>query len=79
METNQKTNDNLQINQSKLSPRETEVVGLVLQGKSNKQIAQDLNLSEGTVRNYLSTVFSKLGVESRVEAALHWMRRQTGS
>lgn len=62
-----------------LTIQEARVLELVALGKSNKQIAQDLNLSEGTVRNYLSTVFSKLGVESRVEAALRWTRRQAGA
>lgn len=58
-----------------LTVQETRVLELAAQGKSNKKIAQDLHLSEGTVRNYLSTVFGKLGVESRVEAALIWLRQ----
>ena len=58
-----------------LTVQETRVTELVAQGKSNKQIAHELHLSEGTVRNYLSEVFAKLGVESRVEAALLWQRQ----
>lgn len=58
-----------------LTVQETRVLELAAEGKSNKQIAQQLRLSEGTVRNYLSAVFSKLGVESRMEAALIWQRR----
>ncbi len=57
-----------------LTNQETRVLELVSLGKSNKQIASEMHLSEGTVRNYLSTVFAKLGVESRVEAALLWLR-----
>ena len=70
METNQNTNDNLQINQSKLSPRETKVVGLVLQGKSNKQIAFQLGITERTVEFHLKNVYAKLGIGSRMELAV---------
>lgn len=55
-----------------LTVQETRVLELTSLGRSNKQIAQALHLSEGTVRNYLSTVFGKLGVESRLEAAMLW-------
>lgn len=58
-----------------LTAQETRVLELAALGKSNKQIAQELHLSEGTVRNYLSVVFAKLNVESRVEAALVWQRQ----
>lgn len=57
-----------------LTTQETRVLELTAAGKSNKQIAHELRLSEGTVRNYLSEVFGKLGVGSRVEAALLWQR-----
>ena len=53
-----------------LTPQETRVLEHLASGRSNKQIAQELRLSEGTVRNYLSAVFAKLKVESRVAAAL---------
>ena len=53
-----------------LTPQETRVLEQLASGRSNKQIAQELRLSEGTVRNYLSAVFAKLKVESRVAAAL---------
>src|SRR4051812_26009491 len=58
-----------------LTVQETRVLELVAAAKSNKQIAHDLRLSEGTVRNYLSEAFAKLGVSSRVEAALLWQRQ----
>ena len=54
----------------KLSPRELELVSLLAQGFSNSEIAARMFLSEGTVRNYLSTVFSKLGVSDRTQAAV---------
>jgi two-component system, NarL family, response regulator DevR len=58
-----------------LTVQETRVVELVALAKSNKQIAHDLRLREGTVRNDLSEAFAKLGVASRVEAALMWQRQ----
>ncbi|HUK26259.1 MAG TPA: response regulator transcription factor [Terriglobales bacterium] len=54
-----------------LSHREEEVVGLVVEGLGNREIAQQLNLSEHTVRNYLFKIFDKLGVSNRVELVLY--------
>jgi DNA-binding NarL/FixJ family response regulator len=53
-----------------LSERELEVLRLLAQGASNKQIATQLYLAEGTVKNYISTIFDKLNVEDRTQAAL---------
>ena len=53
-----------------LSARELAVLRLLSQGKANKEIASDLDLAEGTVKNHLSTIFSKLGVLDRTQAAL---------
>ncbi len=55
-----------------LTVQEKRVLELASTGRSNKQIGLALKLSEGTVRNYLSNVFSKLAVESRTEAAMLW-------
>ena len=52
-----------------LSAQERRVVELVVQGKTNKQIAAALELSEKTVKNYLSNAFQKLGISRRGEAA----------
>ncbi|MGT2753129.1 response regulator [Streptococcus porcinus] len=52
-----------------LSPREQEVMSLVVQGASNHEIAQKLFLSNGTVRNYLTCIFTKLNANNRTEAA----------
>jgi DNA-binding NarL/FixJ family response regulator len=54
-----------------LTKREEDIVGLVEAGLTNKQIAQELNLSEHTVRNNLFRIFDKLGVSTRVELALY--------
>lgn len=51
-----------------LTEREQEVLGLVADGKNTKEIANELFLSTGTVRNYISTILEKLGVSNRIEA-----------
>jgi len=53
-----------------LSERELEILRLVTAGASNRQIAGQLFLAEGTVKNYISTILAKLGVEDRTQAAL---------
>ncbi|MCB0168726.1 MAG: response regulator transcription factor [Anaerolineae bacterium] len=53
-----------------LTPREEEVLRLLAQGLSNPEIAERLNLSAGTVRNYVSEAFAKLGVSDRAQAAI---------
>jgi PAS domain S-box-containing protein len=51
-----------------LTPRQTEVLRLLEQGRSTKQIAGDLHLSPETVRNHIRHIFSALGVHTRLEA-----------
>jgi len=53
----------------KLSFREKQVVDLVSQGKLNKQIAHELHLTEGTIKEYLHRIFRKLGTTNRTELA----------
>jgi DNA-binding NarL/FixJ family response regulator len=55
----------------KLTPREKSVIRLVMLGMVNREIANDLHLSEHTVKNYLFRIFDKLGVSNRVELALY--------
>ena len=55
---------------SKLTEREVEVLTLVARGLSNGDIAKKLFLSEGTVRNHVSSIVAKLGVSDRTQAAL---------
>jgi DNA-binding NarL/FixJ family response regulator len=54
-----------------LTPRESQVVALVAEGMSNRDIARELNLSQHTVKKYLFRIFDKLGVSSRVELVLY--------
>lgn len=51
-----------------LTERESQVLELVAEGKTTKEIAAELLLSAGTVRNYISTILDKLGVGNRIEA-----------
>lgn len=57
-----------------LTPRERSVLGLIGEGCSNKRIAARLNLTEGTVKGYVSRVLEKLGVGDRTQAALYFNR-----
>jgi two-component system, NarL family, response regulator LiaR len=54
-----------------LSERETQVLCMLAQGKSNKEIAADLHLGETTVKSHVSNILSKLGMASRTQAALY--------
>lgn len=58
-----------------LSPQEQRVLALVAEGKTNKEIAAIMNLSDKTVKNYLSNIFQKLQVSRRSEAAAFFVRR----
>ena len=58
-----------------LTRREESVVRLVVQGMVNREIAQQLRLSEHTIKNYLFRIFDKLGVSNRVELALYAVAR----
>jgi two-component system response regulator DevR len=59
-----------------LSKRELEVLHLVSQGKSNREIAQVLSISEKTVRNHVSSLLSKLGLHNRIELATYAVRHR---
>ena len=60
--------------QDQLSDREREVLGLVADGLANKQIARHLGISERTVKAHLTSVFQRIGVTDRTQAAL-WAER----
>jgi two-component system response regulator DevR len=61
---------------SSLSPQEKRVLALIADGLTNKEVAAQLNLSDKTVKNYLSTVFEKLHVSRRAEAAVIYAQRK---
>ncbi len=53
-----------------LTPRETEILGLLAEGQSNKVIARNLGISDGTVKLHVKAILRKLNIHSRVEAAV---------
>jgi len=59
----------------RLTRREREVLKLMTSGISNREIADALRLGDGTVRNHISSIFSKLGVSDRTRAVLYAIER----
>jgi DNA-binding NarL/FixJ family response regulator len=57
-----------------LTDQELKVLSLIANGKTNKEIAANLHLGEGTVRNYVSSIFGKLGLSNRAEATAYAVR-----
>ena len=58
----------------KLTNRETEILEQIAEGKNNKEIAEALFLSEGTVRNYISQLLDKLDVRDRTQLAIYYYK-----
>ncbi|CBE67295.1 MAG: response regulator transcription factor [Candidatus Methylomirabilis oxygeniifera] len=65
------TNRSFSETQEALTDREQEIVGWVIQGMTNKEIAARLEISDKTVKAHLSNIFSKLKISRRLELALH--------
>jgi DNA-binding NarL/FixJ family response regulator len=59
----------------KLTPREENVLRLVVTGKTNQAIAAEMKISEKTIEKYMGSIFTKLNVTSRVEAAVYAVRQ----
>jgi DNA-binding NarL/FixJ family response regulator len=59
-----------------LSPRELEIVKLIAEGLSNKDIGDKLFLSNGTVRNHISTILEKTGLEHRTQIAVQYLKNK---
>ncbi|GED67908.1 MULTISPECIES: response regulator transcription factor [Brevibacillus] len=58
-----------------LTEREKEVLLLIADGKNTKEIASQLYITTGTVRNYISVILDKLGVSNRIEAIMHFKEK----
>jgi DNA-binding NarL/FixJ family response regulator len=67
-------NSLLEVREVRLSPRERQLLRLIAMGLSNKQLAAELMISEGTVKVYLAKLFRKVGVHDRYELAMHGLR-----
>jgi DNA-binding NarL/FixJ family response regulator len=59
---------------SSLTPQERKILDLIAEGQTNRQIAQELFLAEKTVKNYVSNLLAKLGMQRRTEAAVYATR-----
>jgi DNA-binding NarL/FixJ family response regulator len=57
-----------------LSPREMEIVKLIAEGLSNKEIGETLFLTNGTVRNHISTILEKTGLDHRTQIAIKYLK-----
>lgn len=63
---------------SDLSPREKEVATLIARGLSNREVARSLSLSERTVKNHVSNIFSKLNIAARTQIVIYALRQGWG-
>lgn len=63
------------IPESDLTPRESEVLLCITQGRSNREIAEELNIAEKTVRIHVSSVLDKLGARDRTQATIYALQR----
>lgn len=61
-----------------LSPRELDILLLVAEGLNNREIAEKLFLSEGTIRNYISNMLDKLSLRDRTQLAIYYYRLKYG-
>lgn len=68
---------NPKIEYDQLTPREKDILELVAQGLSNREIGQQLFITEGTVRNGLSIILEKLRVRDRTQLAIHYWKGST--
>ena len=59
-----------------ISEKELQVIALVAEGLSNREIAGELFLSEGTVRNYISSILDKMGLRDRTQLAVYYLNTQ---
>lgn len=60
---------------SNLSPREREVLELIVGGKSNKEISEELGISQATVKTHIRLIFGRMGVSDRTQAAVAALQR----
>lgn len=70
-------NRSLSETQEALTDREQEIVGWVIRGMTNKEIAARLEISDKTVKTHLSNIFSKLKINRRLELALYQIVEQS--
>ncbi len=59
---------------SSCNEREIEIIKLISDGLNNREIAQELYLSEGTIKNYISSILSKVNLKQRTQIAIHYLK-----
>lgn len=59
-----------------ITDKELDIITLIAEGKSNKEMAQELFLSEGTIRNYISTILEKLDLRDRTQIAIFYYKHK---
>ena len=67
------SNDEAELGLGSLTAREREVLNLLARGNSNREIAEELVITNKTVKNHLSRIYEKIGVHSRSEAIALWL------
>lgn len=60
-----------------LTQQEQNILSLISEGKTNKEISKEIFITEKTVRNYMSRILKKINVTNRTEAALYWIRQRS--
>ncbi len=73
------SSDRTSTHASRLSPQEERILPQLAEGKTNKEIAAAMNLSEKTVKNYLANIFDKLGIARRSQAAALYAQQLAGT
>jgi len=71
-----KSNGNLPAIFEKLTKRELEICDMIAKGYSNEQMSKALFISEGTTRNYITSIYEKTGIRSRAKLTAHYIDRQ---
>lgn len=61
---------------ARLTDQERRILSLVAEGRTNRSVAEEMHLAEKTVKNYMSSILSKLEMERRTEAAVFWTQQQ---
>lgn len=71
-----KTGERTALDLSECSKREIEIIKLISEGLSNKEISETIFLSEGTVKNYISSILTKLNLKQRTQIAVYYLKSQ---
>ncbi|MFL2129898.1 MAG: response regulator transcription factor [Ruoffia tabacinasalis] len=74
LSSDQKKEGQNQIEHQSLSEQEVELIHWVAQGLNNKEIAEQMHFSEGTIRNYLSNLLEKLELRDRTQLAIYYFK-----